>query len=216
MDEKKLDPEHELPPPEETHDRTHFLSEDTPRPAMNPDEGSIPPPHQDPTAFDARPLHRQPLISPKMLFIAFAILILVVSALGAVLYLRNRASNPPTELPIATTQTPQPTTTPQPTPTTTPINLADYSVEILNGSGISGEATRVKNLLETATFETFSIGNASSYDYTNTEVSMKQDVPEVVFASLQDALTEYSLITADVLDATDTVDIRIVIGVRIE
>jgi hypothetical protein len=71
--------------------------------------------------------------------------------------------------------------------------LAELSVQILNGSGTAGEASRVRDLLEEAGFETFSLGNADSYDYTDTEVQVKEGVAGA-FDKIKDALSTYAVV----------------------
>lgn len=96
------------------------------------------------------------------------------------------------------------------------INLADYSVQILNGSGIAGEAGVVKDLLKDKGFENFETGNADSYDYTDTEVSLKADISSEVFDSIKGSLESYSVIVGDELAKDSTFDIVVVVGQKVE
>ena len=94
-----------------------------------------------------------------------------------------------------TTPTPAPIETPALSETTTPSptaepNLGKYTIKILNGSGISGEAGKVKSLLEKAGFKVSSAGNASSFDYTKTVIQAKEDVDKDFLLTLSRALSE--------------------------
>jgi hypothetical protein len=90
--------------------------------------------------------------------------------------------------------------------------FSDYTVHILNGSGISGEAGVVQKLLTTAGFESFETGNADSYDYEETEVSMKEEIPAEVFESISEVLESYTVVEGDLLDEDALYDIVITVG----
>ncbi len=82
--------------------------------------------------------------------------------------------------------------TPVPTVTAVPdkIDVSEYEVEVLNGSGISGEAGRAKTILENGEFVVDSTGNADSYDFEETVISVNGDVPEEVITQLKEVLSE--------------------------
>ncbi|MCR4263097.1 MAG: LytR C-terminal domain-containing protein [Candidatus Roizmanbacteria bacterium] len=92
------------------------------------------------------------------------------------------------------------------------MDLSEYQVQILNGSGIAGQAGAVQELLEAGGFEQFETGNADSFDFTDTEVRMKEEVPADVFTSIMDSLEEYTVVEGDVLDEDADYDIVITVG----
>lgn len=78
--------------------------------------------------------------------------------------------------------TPVPTLTPSPTPEAK-LDLSKYPITILNGSGIKGEASKAQDLLEKAGMTVASAGNAKTYDYQKTQISLKTGIdPEFVKA----------------------------------
>lgn len=92
------------------------------------------------------------------------------------------------------------------------IVLSDYSVEVLNGSGVAGEAGAVKDLLEKEGFSEISADNADSYDYTDTEVRIKKDIPKKVFDLIKEKLSNYSVVQKEDLSEDNKYDIQIIIG----
>ncbi len=105
--------------------------------------------------------------------------------------------------------------TPAPTITVAPekIDVSEYEVEVLNGSGISGEAGRAKTILENGEFIVESTGNADSYDYKETEISINGDVPEEVIDQLKEVLAEeYALSDEVAEDEEQTAAIVIIVG----
>jgi len=77
------------------------------------------------------------------------------------------------EQPVPTLEaTPEPTTVPEPTATPTPVPASslpsEYTVYVLNGSGVSGVANEIRNLLQTNGITVHYAGDASTFDYTET------------------------------------------------
>ena len=58
---------------------------------------------------------------------------------------------------------------------TKPVDLSAYNIKILNGSEITGGASKLKMQLTTAGFTVISTGNAETSNYTDTIVSTKKD-----------------------------------------
>ncbi len=115
--------------------------------------------------------------------------------------------------PIAASPTPKPTSTPSPTAKV--LNLAEFSIEILNGSGITGEATKLKELLVTDGFKVSTVGNADSSDYTDTIIFAKKNVSAEYLINLKEKLNKTYTLGADVktpTGATSEADIIITIG----
>jgi len=161
---------------------------------------------------------KKPVLSVKSGVIFFVAIIGVAGmAMGGFLYWKSRiSSEKPSvtqEEPTPTVQeaTPTPTATPSPVPEE-PVELSAYTIEVLNGSGIPGEAGRVKGLLEEAGFEEVLAGNAGSYDYKETEVMVKSDTPEEVLTAVKEALAELSLIDGDSLEDSYQYDVKIIVG----
>jgi hypothetical protein len=104
-------------------------------------------------------------------------------------------------------------TTPTLTPTTIVIpevDVSSYKVNVLNGSGVTGEAARVKELLLKLGFVTVDAGNAPTTF--NTEIRKKEAVPSEVVAKASKTYEEYKVGSIGTLTATDKYDLVIVLG----
>jgi len=136
--------------------------------------------------------------------ILFIFIIVILLLVGVFLY-RNGA-NINEEVNVVTLS-PTPTLVPEPTKT---IDLTQYEVEILNGSEISGEASRQQANLEEEGFTVSSIGNADSSDYTDTIIQAKADVDEGFLDKLKEAL-ELSFVVGDQEELSEDVDSDVIV-----
>lgn len=119
----------------------------------------------------------------KLVIVVITILVVLGGIVGGgVLVYRNATSSPTgsdSQSPLPDSTNPAPGTeqvdvTPSPIPSPqAEIDKSEFSINVLNGSGIAGEAGKVAALLEDADFETVDTGNADSYDFTGTEISVK-------------------------------------------
>lgn len=91
-------------------------------------------------------------------------------------------------------------------------DLSEYSLKILNGSGTAGEAASVQELLEDKGFEKFTTDNADSYDYEETEVRLKKDVPASVLESIKETLKDYSVVEKETLSQDAEYQVEIIVG----
>lgn len=113
------------------------------------------------------------------------------------------------------TSTPTPTpfsAIPTPTPATNKTNLTKYSIKVLNGSGIAGEAGKVKTLLENAGFKVASAANAKTYDYEKTEISTKQGIETDFIQALVSALGKAYQMADPTTSATQSASIIVTVG----
>ena len=95
------------------------------------------------------------------------------------------------------------------------LDLADYDIKILNGSGTAGEAGVVEGLLEGAGFEGMDTGNADTYDYTDTEIQLKKKTPKGVYSAIEESLSgDYNVSKGDSLDADADYDVVVIVGQR--
>lgn len=113
----------------------------------------------------------------------------------------------PTETP-----TPEPTE-PPPTPTpTVEVKKVEVTVKVLNGTGVAGQASGVKTLLEGKGYEEITTGNADKYDYAQSEVQINPDkayLKDIILADVKDLLTDPKI--SD-MSSDETVDVIIIIG----
>jgi outer membrane biosynthesis protein TonB len=126
--------------------------------------------------------------------LAVLLVLLILGALGGgVYYYQKNVAGTTTTNNEVTKNTPEVTTAPTetPTPTVASVDLSKYKVQVLNGSGTPGEAGKAQGYLETAGFKEFKTGNASAFNYTKTEVSLKASVSDEVFTAIEKALSSH-------------------------
>lgn len=111
---------------------------------------------------------------------------------------------------------PSPTSMPSPTATPTPkqVNVSMYKVTVLNGSGIAGEAAKVKTLLSGNGFSVESTGNATASDYVQTVISAKASVNQDALNQLVKTLSEQYTVSAHPVTLSDSnaADIIVTVG----
>ena len=139
-------------------------------------------------------------------------LFILGAILGGVFFYQkgvNTTGTKATPTPVASSV---PTTKPSSSPAAN-IDVSKFNVAIFNGSGIAGEAGKVKDLLVAAKFNVVSTGNASTYDYKETIIKAKSTVDPSVIQKVKDALSKnYAIGASQTLAASSTTDIQIVVG----
>jgi hypothetical protein len=120
------------------------------------------------------------------------------------------------------TSTPTPLATQVPTetkvvePTASPsvsLKRDSLKVQVLNGSGVSGVAGKVKTELEKLGYKNVTAGNASSSDFTTTEVAIKTSKKEYLDMIIKDLSEDYEAEEADKsLPASSSYDVVITVG----
>lgn len=105
---------------------------------------------------------------------------------------------------------------PSPTPTPEVVDPGTYTIQILNGSGISGRASQAKTLLEQNKYMVKATGNADEFDYTKTEIRAKEDVKPAYLEQLKKVLAEKYVVASTPATLTaGTTDIVVVIGTEV-
>lgn len=107
------------------------------------------------------------------------------------------------------TATPIPTLAPE---TSEKLDLSKYSLQILNGSGIAGEAKKVEGLLNKVGFSQTETGNAVSYGFTSSEIAAKTKVPSEILNKIKDSLSLYEFKDSVELKESSSFDIVVTIG----
>lgn len=169
---------------------------------------------------DVKPVDTPPAkgsTGKNILLVLIVLIILGGLVGGGIYYYQNTLNKPQEEVEITT---PQPTVVPQET-TPTPeasgnASLSDLKVHILNGSGKSGEAGKVSDLIVKGGFteDNITTGNASSYDYKDTEVAVKADTPKSVFEKIKELLKgSYTAVESETeLKDSSSYDVEIIVG----
>lgn len=142
-------------------------------------------------------------------WVIFAVVALLI---GLIAFGVVKAIN--TKTPIASASpTPIPTLAPSPSPSSSPVPIDSLKLQVLNGSGVVGQAGFVAGKLETAGFAKAETGNADKYGYKDTLVSLKSSVPESVFEEIVTALgSGFSVKQSDPLESSSDFDISIIVG----
>lgn len=92
-------------------------------------------------------------------------------------------------------------------------DYSKYQIRVLNGSGITGEAAKVKAYLEEEKFVVKDIDNAESSDYEKTVIKAKKDVPKEYLDPLKKLLQKtYVLDAQEELRESASADVTIIIG----
>jgi len=143
---------------------------------------------------------------PILLVFIITILLLV----GVFLY-RNE-TNTGNKINVVTLSPTPATAAPEPTRI---IDLAKYEIEILNGSGIDGEASRQKASLTAEGFTISSVGNADNSDYIDTIIKAKAEVNKDFIARLKNVLnSSFTVGEAESLSENSSVPVVVIIGTK--
>jgi len=148
----------------------------------------------------------------KVFIIVFVLVLIAGLVAGGFYYYKTKVSGGD-EAKKEEMPTPSAQETPTPTPQAEAIDLSEYNVSVLNGSGIPGEAGKVETALKGEGFETIETSNAESYDYTISEVSLKKDTPAAVYDAVKKALSGYKIVKQeDALAENSEFDVEIIVG----
>jgi hypothetical protein len=143
---------------------------------------------------------------PILIIFVIAILLLV----GIFIYKNGARINAVKEEIVKTKVTP--TVTPEPTKA---IDLTKYEIEVLNGSGVDGQASKEKAALEEAGFTISSIGNADNSNYTDTVIKAKADVDKAFIGKLKTTLeSSFTVGSAETLSSDSSVPVVVIIGTQ--
>lgn len=137
--------------------------------------------------------------------------VVVLACAGGIYFLLNSQQNS-SQMATSTKEEPAVTETPIPTPTPEPLNRAELSFEVLNGSGVKGEAKRVADLLIELGYKVTKTGNADKDDYAQSELiigSSLEDKANLIVADLKDIIRIAS-VSATLKESTPSG--RIIIG----
>lgn len=123
-------------------------------------------------------------------------LLAVVAGLvvGGVVYLSKNRSTlggggaSPTVVPTVAVVDPSPTKAVMPTPTPAVVDLSKLKVQVLNGSGVKGEARVAVDLLKELKLASVDTGNADKFDYGQTVIKYKANVDKGLVEKVKQAI----------------------------
>lgn len=136
------------------------------------------------------------------------VLLLILAAAG---FFANQTFHPFSASQPVTEATPIPT--PEPSPSPEPVlNRAEWSFEVLNGSGATGQAKKVAEKIQALGYTVVKTGNADKSNYEVTQILVKKDLTDkvnIVVADLKDAIRIAS-VAGELTEGTASA--RIIIG----
>lgn len=149
--------------------------------------------------------------------------VLLIVLVGGWLILGNReGSATPTPTPVgglSTFPTPEVASTPEASPTATPapVDKSEVKVEILNGTGVPGEASFLQKELEKLGFtsENITAGNADEQDATETTATYSRDLAQATADEITQRLEEvYTAVRTRRATTSGDFDVSITTGPR--
>lgn len=149
--------------------------------------------------------------SSLALWIIIPGIFLLGALLGGIFFYQRGVNRGQTATPI-----PEPTPSSSSTPTASPsaqINLTKYTITIFNGSGIPGEAGKVKTLLTTAGFKVGTTSNAATFDYKKTIIKAQSSVDSAYITQLSSTLAKtYQVDSPQTLSSSSSDMVQVIVG----
>lgn len=91
----------------------------------------------------------------------------------------------------------------------------DIKLQVLNGSGVIGDALRVKSFLEDAGYKEVTTANADNYDYKTTIVAVKESRKDYGDLLAKDLAKNYKVtISSTFLDEINDFDVVVTVGLE--
>ena len=153
----------------------------------------------------------------RVFLIILTVLSLIAVIVGGIFYYQKNIAGESKEEAEETQTTEAPTATPTEKPKEeTKVDYSKYSLQILNGSGVPGEAGKAKDLISDLEFDSVATANASSYDFEKTTVALKEGIPSQIFTDVKKLLGDtYDLESkSELLEDSSKYDVVITVGVR--
>lgn len=201
----------------ETTERVEIIEEVSPQ-AAEPKVSSEPLSSNDPLSDFKQKMIKEELSTsgsaPKKNFMWPILLIFVVTIailIGIFVYRQGIFKGEKVNV-ASLSPTPTIAITPEPAKT---IDLTQYEIEILNGSGVDGEAGRQRVNLEAEGFTVSSVGNAGNSDYTDTIIRAKAEVDKDFVVKLKSVLSNsFTVGESEILPDDSSVPVVVIIGTK--
>ena len=121
----------------------------------------------------------------------------------------------PTPTTAQVTPTPSGTVTSTPTPTEAALDKEELSVQVLNGSGTSGAASDLADVLKDAGYTVSSTGNADRFDYEETVIQVKKSQQGYGSLLRKDLSASYTVATeVETLAESARYDAIVIVGAK--
>lgn len=151
---------------------------------------------------------------PAWVWIALVVVVAIIIIMILFFALRS-GDEGATQVPISATPsaTPTPTSSPTPTPSPSPtVNPADWTFEVLNGSGVTGAAAKAAEVLKGRGYKVQNVGNAEEQNYEKTQLLVTSERSEAAQALLTDLKTVFPLNEVDATLESTSLTARLIIG----
>ncbi len=147
----------------------------------------------------------------KLLTILLIVLVILAIGGGVFLFTKVRGGK---KSGAESTPTPAPEIAQEPTPISEPeLERGDLTIQVQNGTGEPGAAGDGKDFLEELGYEKVETGNAPSYNYKESEISLKEEKSDYFDLLYADLNTEYLVSSeSSVLEEDSDYDAVIVLG----
>ncbi|OGK24170.1 hypothetical protein A3A46_00470 [Candidatus Roizmanbacteria bacterium RIFCSPLOWO2_01_FULL_37_13] len=176
-------------------------------PSSSPPPISVPISQVEPLASVDKPSGK------SFLWIVGVILFILLVVGGAWMFLSNNSKKGEKNITIQTSMKPTITKVEPTVISTEEAKLDKYPIKVLNGSGITGEASKLQEILEKGGFEVVETSNADNYDYVDTIVQAKKNVEKAFLEKLKNLIGKsYTLGKDESLSASDSSDVIVVVG----
>ncbi len=179
---------------------------------------TVEPPHEDnwskfPPQVDDMSSSNQSKGGKGLLIFVVVLVVLAVGVVGFVVYKSNSMS----KAPISAEPTPMPETEVMVEPTATPApsitDKSEVKIQVLNGSGIVGQAGQVATALEKEDFKTPEAGNFDGDKQAETIVNYTSDVDKSLVDEVVTILKKtFTTVNASVSATLTDFDIQIITG----
>ncbi len=207
-------PSEEVPLKKEKEEPISTELEEAPSEAALPEKEELEEQELSPESEETlkeRPLEEEvPLekTNKKLFITGFFIALLVFGLTGGVFYLANRASKEITK--EVTTEIEEAAATPTATPDSTQLDREEITLEILNGSGVSGAAAGTADIFEALGYEIMKTGNADST--VGNELYVGADFEGLIDVLLEDVEDELDISSISGELEGSTASARIILG----
>lgn len=154
-------------------------------------------------SYNLTPQSRRP--SGKLVTLILFVLTIVV--IGGGIYFVAGVGSPKKQ---QQEETATPTQTPTPTPQA--LNRSEWSLEVLNGSGVTGVAKKLADQLKELGYQVSKVGNADRDDYETNQLYVREDLADEIDAVVLDIkdIIKIASIAGKLKDSTPSA--RIIIG----
>ena len=160
-------------------------------------------------------IHKNTSFTPMLVWAAVTICVAILT--GSILFFTAKKTSPmklfarPTPTPAG--QSPLGGATPTPTPAPKTIDKTSFKIQVLNGGGTVGAASKMKTLLEEKGYTVSGTGNTDEYTFTTTEIHGKPTMKDAIANLKIDLAGSYTLgtVAAD-LSASSSADVQVIVG----